>query len=122
MPTYLINVAGLIATMLFVLSTAPMLIKAFRTRDLSSYSGSNLLMANAGNLVQTVYLSVVPSLPIWTLHAFNSLASATMLTLWVLYRQPERASSRLDDARQTPGAPAPSDSSTRPTRSMGPEA
>ena len=75
--------AGLVATALFVGSALPMLIKAARTKNLASYSGGNLLIANLGNLAQSVYLASVPPGPLWALHAFNSLASATMLTWWL---------------------------------------
>ena len=74
--------AGVLATALFVASAVPMLVKASRSRDLSSYSGGNLVIANLGNLAQTVYLTTVPPGPIWALHGFNTLASATMLTWW----------------------------------------
>ena len=42
-------VAGALSTVLFAASVLPMLIKAARTRDLSSYSRGNLVLANVGN-------------------------------------------------------------------------
>ena len=75
--------AGMCATALFVLSTLPMLVKAARTQDLSSYSGSNLVIANAGNAVQTLYVITLPPGPVWALHAFNTAASALMLIWWL---------------------------------------
>lgn len=89
MSTGLASIAGAIATLLFVTSTLPMLTKAVRTKDLTSYSGSNLAVANMGNLTQTLYLTTVPSLPIWALHLFNTLASASMLALWIRHRPRE---------------------------------
>ena len=43
--------AGALSTTIFALSTLPMLFKAFRTKDLSSYSLGNILLANVGNVV-----------------------------------------------------------------------
>ncbi|CAI9412695.1 hypothetical protein [Nocardioides sp. T2.26MG-1] len=105
MSTGLASLAGAIATLLFVTSTLPMLTKAVRTRDLTSYSGSNLAVANVGNIAQTLYLTTVPSIPIWALHLFNTLASASMLALWIRHRPvegPRRAAGR---AASTPSAP-----------------
>ena len=49
--TDLALLAGTVSTALFVTSYLPMLVKAFRTRDLSSYSRGNLVLANVGNAV-----------------------------------------------------------------------
>ena len=76
-------VAGMISTVLFVGSYLPMLVKAFRTRDLSSYSRGNLVLANVGNAVYTVYVASLPLGPIWFLHSFYVLSTALML-LWHL--------------------------------------
>ena len=75
--------AGVAATALFVLSALPMLTKAARTKDLASYSGTNLLIANLGNAAQTAYIATLPPGPVWVLHGFNTLASALMLTWWI---------------------------------------
>ena len=74
-------VAGMVSTVLFVGSYLPMLVKAFRTRDLESYSLGNLLLANVGNAVHSVYVFSLPMGPIWFLHTFYVLATALML-LW----------------------------------------
>lgn len=63
--------AGAVATALFVLSTLPMLTKAARTKDLSSYSGGNLIIANAGNAFQVLYVLTLPPGPVWALHALT---------------------------------------------------
>jgi hypothetical protein len=73
--------AGSVATTIFVGSYLPMLVRAVRTRDLSSYSRSSLVLANIGNLVQTAYVATLPLGPIWGLHAFYLLATLTMLVL-----------------------------------------
>lgn len=77
--------AGVASTALFVASALPMLIKAHRTRDLSSYSLGNLLLANAGNVVYSVYVLSLPLGPIWALHAFYLTSTATMLVWFVRY-------------------------------------
>jgi uncharacterized protein with PQ loop repeat len=63
-------VAGTVSTTLFVLSYLPMLVKAARTRDLRSYSAGNLVVANIGNVVHSVYVLSLPAGPLWLLHAF----------------------------------------------------
>ncbi|MFF7146309.1 hypothetical protein ACFZB5_34915 [Streptomyces nodosus] len=84
-------VAGTLSTILFVASTLPMIMKAFRTRDLSSYSGGNLILSNTGNLLYGIYVVSLPAGPAWVLYAFNLSVSATMLTLWLCYRSAHRA-------------------------------
>ena len=73
--------AGSVATTIFVGSYLPMLVRAIRTRDLSSYSRSSLVLANVGNLVQTAYVLTLPVGPIWGLHAFYVVATLVMLVL-----------------------------------------
>ena len=79
--------AGSVSTALFVASTLPMLVKAARTRDLGSYSVGNLVLANVGNLTYAVYVFSLPVGPIWALHSFYMVSSATMLAMWVGYRR-----------------------------------
>jgi uncharacterized protein with PQ loop repeat len=81
-------VAGTLSTSLFVVSYLPMLVKAFRTRDLRSYSVSNLVIANVGNVVHSVYVFSLPAGPIWFLHGFYLLATALMLTWYRRYTRP----------------------------------
>ena len=47
-----------------------MLGKAVRSKDLASYSRSNLVLANVGNAVYSVYVFNLPPGPIWMLHTF----------------------------------------------------
>jgi uncharacterized protein with PQ loop repeat len=83
--------AGSLSTILFAVSTLPMLIKAARTRELSSYSRGNLVLANAGNAVHSIYVFQMPPGPIWALHSFYIIASALMLFWHVRYvRRPRR--------------------------------
>jgi len=59
------TLAGIASTVIFVWSVLPMLVKAHRTRDLASYSLGNLLLANVGNAVHSVYVFSLPAGPIW---------------------------------------------------------
>ncbi len=91
--------AGVIASVVFASSTVPMLGKAVRTKDLRSYSRGNLVLANVGNAVYSVYVFTLPPGPIWLLHTFYILTSALMLAWSVRYG---RRSSPADN----PAAPA----------------
>src|SRR5215207_11742411 len=71
--------AGSVSTVLFGVSTLPMLIKAARTKELSSYSRGNLVLANAGNAVHSIYVFQLPTGPIWALHTFYIVTSGLML-------------------------------------------
>ncbi len=71
--------AGITSTVIFAGSMLPMLAKAYRTRDLSSYSRGNLVMANIGNAVHSLYVYALPPGPIWALHGFYTVTSALML-------------------------------------------
>jgi uncharacterized protein with PQ loop repeat len=89
--------AGTISTVLFASSTLPMLLKAIRTRDLASYSLANIVLANVGNAVHSIYVVHLPMGPIWALHGFYVVTSGLML-LWCLrYRHAPRP----DDALLT---------------------
>lgn len=76
-------IAGTISTVIFAVSTMPMLLKAYRTKDLKSYSPTNILMANLGNVIHSVYVFHLPPGPIWVLHTFYLITTALML-LWYL--------------------------------------
>ena len=71
--------AGMVSTAVFAGSVLPMLHKALRTRELSSYSLSNIALANVGNVVHSVYVFDLPPGPIWFLHTFYLVSSALML-------------------------------------------
>jgi hypothetical protein len=75
--------AGIASTVIFASSVLPMLLKARRTRDLGSYSLGNMLLANVGNLVHSVYVYSLPPGPIWFLHGFYLVSTALML-VWPL--------------------------------------
>lgn len=78
--------AGTISSFIFMLGTLSMLIKAWRTRDVRSYSLAQIGLYNIGNVVHWLYVVSLPFGPIWFLHGFFTLASAVMLIWCVLYR------------------------------------
>lgn len=80
-------VAGAVSTVLFGISNLPMLIKAVRTKDLSSYSLGSIALINLANAVHSIYVFSLPAGPIWFLHSFYLIASAVMLTLCLRYRR-----------------------------------
>lgn len=70
---------------MFLLSTLPMLHKAFRTKDLKSYSLGNIVLANVGNIVHSAYVFNLPLGPIWLLHTFYLLSTGLMLVWYLRY-------------------------------------
>lgn len=81
----LATIAGFISTALFALGTLPMLAKAFRTRNLASYSLGNILLSNVGNIINTIYVFQLPPGPVWFLHSFNLLSTGLMLVWYLKY-------------------------------------
>ena len=90
--------AGSVSTALFVGSYLPMLVKAFRTRDLDSYSRGNLVLATIGNAVYSVYVFSLPLGPIWFLHSFYVVATLLMLVWHVRHAdQPDPPPANVDE-------------------------
>ena len=83
-------VAGTVSTVVFAVSNLPMLRKALRTRDVSSYSLSSLVMINAANVVYSLYVFTLPIGPIWALHTFYVVSCAIMLVLCLRQRRSGR--------------------------------
>jgi uncharacterized protein with PQ loop repeat len=79
--------AGFGSSLIFILSNFPMVTKAVRTRDLKSYSLSQILMANVGNLLYWLYVVGLPLGPIWFLHGFNTAVSLLMLSLYLIFER-----------------------------------
>lgn len=77
--------AGAISGGIFITSNLPMLLKAFQTRDLKSYSLGQLLLGNLGNGVYWVYLISLPFGPAWLIHGFFTLSSLLMLVGYLYY-------------------------------------
>jgi uncharacterized protein with PQ loop repeat len=116
-------VAGIISTSLFVLSYLPMLVKAVRTKDLSSYSPGYLVVANVGNLIHSVYVASLPFGPIWFLHIFYTATSALMLCWYLRYHSHHaRASTAIITPRPppTPAAQPTANGPPRPCADWGP--
>ncbi len=78
-------VAGSISTVIFALSTLPMLVKAVRTKDLTSYSLGNMVLSNVGNVIHSVYVFDLPAGPVWALHSFYLVTTGVMLVSYVRY-------------------------------------
>lgn len=78
-------VAGGVATAVFALSALPMLAKAWRTKNVDSYSPGNIALANIGNLIYLVYVLHLPVGPVLVLHLFHTVTTALMLFWYVRY-------------------------------------
>lgn len=89
--------AGIASTTLFALSNLPMVLKAARTRDLRSYSLSNLVLINLANGVHSLYVFSLPVGPIWLLHGFYLVASAVMLALFIRFHRHGESSPQPND-------------------------
>jgi uncharacterized protein with PQ loop repeat len=85
METSLPTIAGFVSAGLFALGTLPMLAKAYRTKDLSSYSPGNILINNFGNIFYSIYVFNLPPGPIWLLHGYNLLTTSLMLVWYLQY-------------------------------------
>ena len=83
--THLPLLAGIASTVIFAGSTLPMLGKALRTRELGSYSLGNLLLANTGNVVHSIYVFSLPPGPLWVLHSFYLVSTGLMLAWFLRY-------------------------------------
>lgn len=81
--------AGGISTAMFISSNLPMAYKAYKTKDLKSYSLGHLVLSNLGNLIHWVYVSSLPLGPIWFLHGFYTLVTAFMLLWYFRYELTE---------------------------------
>ena len=78
-------IAGAASSLIFVTGNLPMLCKAFKTRDLKSYSLGNIALSNLGNLIYWVYVAGLPFGPIWFLHGFFTVTTAMMLVWYLRY-------------------------------------
>lgn len=98
--------AGIISTALFAASVLPMLVKAVRTRDLSSYSLGNISTANVGNGVHAIYVFSLPPGPLWALHSFYIATSGLMLFWYFRFRsvKPQQVENQLPARSRYPSA------------------
>ncbi|WP_136709225.1 hypothetical protein [Agromyces sp. H66] len=114
-------IAGAVSTVAFAVSNLPMLRKALRTRDVSSYSLSSIAMINVANAVYSLYVISLPVGPVWALHAFYLVSCAIMLVLCVAQRRAsarrvpraEHSGARGASAVRTPRRRVPAGSSGR---------
>ncbi|WP_205835179.1 hypothetical protein [Microbacterium salsuginis] len=94
-------VAGAASTVLFAAANLPMVVKAVRTRDLRSYSGTALVVGNMGNVVYTFYVLSLPWGPIWVLHGFYLVSMGVMLGLFTVVRRRTRSAGYTGDGQGT---------------------
>jgi hypothetical protein len=78
-------VAGFASTAIFISSKLPMLSKAFRTRDMRSYSFGHIGLSVSGNLINWLYVVSLPLGPIWLLQGFFTLADLLMLGCYLAF-------------------------------------
>jgi uncharacterized protein with PQ loop repeat len=78
-------VAGAISTAVFAISALPMLVKVARTRDMTSYSLSNIVLSNVGNVFHSIYVFNLPAGPVWVLHSFYLVSTGLMLVWYLRY-------------------------------------
>ncbi len=71
--------------MFFISSNLAMLLKAFKIRNLRSYSLSHILLNNLGNILYWLYVSSLPIGPIWWMHSFYTITSILMLIAYLRY-------------------------------------
>ncbi len=81
------TLAGSISSLLFAAGTLPMILKAFKTRNLKSYSLGYIGMSNLGNLIYWIYITGLPVGPIWFLHFFNTTVALLMLALYLRFEK-----------------------------------
>ena len=79
--------AGFTSSTIFIISNLPMLFKAFKTKDLSSYSLGQLTLGTLGNMIYWLYVVSLPLGPVWYLQAFFTIASASMLFCYLRYEK-----------------------------------
>jgi hypothetical protein len=70
-----------------VSSNLPMLFKAFKTKDLRSYSLGHIALSNFGNLLYWLYIASLPFGPIWFLQGFFTLSTALMFIFYLRYEK-----------------------------------
>lgn len=78
-------IAGSLSSIIFAMGTLNMVYKAWRTKDMRSYSLAMLILNNIGNLVYWIYVLSLPLGPIHVLHSFYTVTTLLMLAWWFLY-------------------------------------
>lgn len=85
MDTNLHVLAGIVSTAIFISSNLPMLVKAYRSKSLKSYSFANIIMSNGGNVINWGYVVSLPFGPVWLMHSFYTVTTVIMLVWYVKY-------------------------------------
>ncbi len=88
-------IIGAVCSLIFMSATFPMLYKAWRTKNMESYSLLNIGLNNTGNLLYWLYVATLPVGPVWMLHGFNTLVTLIMLIWYLMYRTDKKAIKRL---------------------------
>ena len=86
-------VAGSLSSVVFISSNLPMLVKAYKTKDLSSYSLTYLVLNIIGDAIYWLYIGSLPPGPIWFMHTFYTITSILMLAWYLRY---QHVRSRMD--------------------------
>lgn len=85
-------IAGSVSSLIFITGTLNMVVKAWLTKDMASYSISALVLNNIGNLIYWLYIVSLPLGPIYLLHGFYTVTTIFLLAWALLYRhRPELA-------------------------------
>ena len=79
--------AGFTSTAMFVTGNLPMLLKAYKTKNLKSYSLGHIALGSLGNLTYWLYIASLPFGPVWILQGFFTLSSMLMLFLYLRYEK-----------------------------------
>ncbi len=77
--------AGTVSSVIFAASNLPMLTKVVKTRNLESYSLSQLVLSNLGNLIYWLYIVSLPVGPVWFLQGFFTITTGLMLLFYLRY-------------------------------------
>ena len=116
--------AGSIAGLIFALGSVNMLLKAWQTKDLRSYSLGQLLLNNVGNLLYWLYVVSLPFGPIYFMHGFFTFVSLLMLAWYFAYRSApvnlQQGTERLHAARKRTFAGKDRPSRFKPIRTLIP--
>lgn len=87
-------VSGTVAGFIFAMGSINMVIKAWQTKDLRSYSLSQLVLNNVGNLFYWLYVVSLPLGPIYFMHGFFTLVSLLMLIWYFAYPKASASGNR----------------------------
>jgi uncharacterized protein with PQ loop repeat len=78
--------AGAVSSLIFATSNLPMLARAFKIKNLESYSLSHLALSNLGNVIYWLYVVSLPLGPVWFLHGFFTITTGLMLLFYLRYQ------------------------------------